>query len=303
MSKFIINSVCPDIESLEKLAQGKLPDDQAVEIRQHLSECSNCRDLYEALQDVDNDFVNSALPEINSRISSRAEQIKSNKGKVVKMIAKYVAAASIAGVCAWGISNIDDKGNSNNDFSLVQEEEVKTPQKNDEASSPNQPIIESSEKKEEASQPTTSNDTKESTSVSQKKNQVPVENVPSKRSEPSKDSETEIVVRGGESVKGVNTGRSRSTISVDSIKVNKLMDAAMILFEAGEYYEAKEAFEDILNEDPNNNKAIKRLAICDFNLKYYSQALQNFRRVKPSSTKECREIDDYIEECNKNIKK
>lgn len=300
MGNFIINSVCPDIEKLEKLAQGKLPDNEAAAIRQHLSGCSNCRDLYEALQEVDNDFVDSALPEINSRISLRAEQIKTNKGKVVKMIVKYVAAASIAGVCAWGISNVADSDQYNNDFSLVQEDVKETPNNSDEASSQNQLVVEKSEKTEETAQQTT-NANNESTS--QKKNQMPVENVPSKRSDPTKTTEPEIVVRGGESIKGGNMGRTRSTISVDTIKVNKLMSAAMILFEGGEYYEAKEAFEDILNEDPNNNKAIKCLAICDFNLKYYSQALQNFKRVKPSSTKECREIDDYIEECNKNIKR
>lgn len=111
--------ITPDIEhcltfvQFDDYAKGRLAPEEMEALRQHMEKCPDCRDIYEALKELDEEYLTEAITELDTRIDSRAEAIRTEdtvedkrpaKGSVIKAVFKYAAAAAVAGLCIWGAS-------------------------------------------------------------------------------------------------------------------------------------------------------------------------------------------------------
>ena len=283
---------CPDFEDIEKLLRGELSQKKRIEVLEHIEKCSDCKEIYETLKELGVEQVQEASERINQKIDKRAQSI-SHKKKNTKVFSffKYAAAAAVVGLAYFGIKNLksdpettfsgtvavnDDEPNTSPAQEILSEEESKTPQINEEE------VITSSPSKEN--------------SIEKKETKEKVIPVKTRTQEPTP--EKEELTRGG---KIIPVTRTLQEGNVDTAKINSKMAKAIKLMQQEEYFDAKEYLEDIINLIPQDHKALKNLAICNFKLKYYRQAVSIFKKLKPKNEEEKLEIEKYIEECTQNL--
>ena len=344
------NGQCLTFVQFDNYAKGRLTDEESAAVRQHIETCSDCREVYEALKDVDVDFLEEATAELTDRIDARVadmerdaamqdnapkqdaapkqdnavkesntiEMENANKGRIVKMVFKYAAAAAIAGVCIWFASryvgNVHTDGNTVAD-DLVQQDATQGGSRHRQTEVP-QTETQSNAQTDVAAQPETPASTTNQTANPQQpektdqtatntktqgKTDTPKSDVPQKSDNATKTDALQDEFEAGVVTRGINIAKPSTDKVANTDKVEKLMLDAERFINEKNYTVAKAVLERIVDDDPDNNEAVKKLAICDFNLHNYGQSLKNLRRVTPKDETEKREIDGLIDECLKRI--
>lgn len=324
------NGQCPEIDRLEDYAKGRLSVEEAEAIRQHIEVCADCREIYEAFKEADCDFVTAAVDDINSRIDSRTAAIdgKENKGRIIKMAIKYAAAAVVAGLCIMYVSKYSDQAHNadtvaddiecqdvtGSGMHHRQSEQPATDVQSDiNANKPSEEVKQPAEKP--AAEPVavvTNNDSKKPSdkttpAADNSKQSKPVSGDKkqsgnsTKKENVTKTDDLQDEFEAGMVTRGVSITKPNSDKVVNVDKVEKLMVDAVRFYDEGNYTVAKAVLERIVDEDPNNNEALKKLGLCDYKLKNYGQSLKNLRRVAPKDEQERREIEGYIDDCLKHI--
>lgn len=293
MRKYEITE-CPEFEQLEALVAGKLPADEAEKISMHLQQCGDCRELYESIKELGTDYIDDVTEKINAKIDKRAAVINGTKKSVVFTLSKYAVAAAIVGVGIFGVYKLSDKTQPTVTDSAVA---VSEQEDNQEVA-----VIEEQNVVAEESVQVKSNDKKPDISWEDEVSYA--KRSGNNRHEAQVVSDNTVTLRGTDS-KEVTEQLTRSTKvkNVDVEKINSKLASATKFMSEGEFFDAKDELEDILNQDPENQIALKKLGICNMNLKYYNQAINVFKRIKVSDTIEKREIDGYIKTCTENLNK
>jgi len=285
MATYIVNGKCPSCEQLEQLAFGKMPMCEQQEMLDHISNCRECRDIYEAFKEADPVSVDAAEREIGSRIDARISQLRSGKssGRVIKLVAKCAAAASIVGLGIWAVNNMDTGKSVMDDNAVAYTDfEGKADDAVDVSDAGN---IEAPSRM--------------SMNISDRKCDVHNDdNTPVIR---AAESGSEVLTCGGAASTVIPQAQVPKT-KVDNAMVSAMLNDASQLIVKGEYLDAKDIVEDALNQDPDNNKGLRLMGICNLNLKYYSNAISCFRKVKPATKAEAEQIANYIKECEDHLK-
>ncbi len=336
------NGQCPDYGKLEALANGTLTPEESASIQKHLDTCADCKEIYDAIKEADADFVEAALLEINDRIDKRAAAIDGSqavsggepsqtdapKGRIVKLVARYAAAAAIAGFCIWSASQYihrdNDGGNVADDIeqhsapqdgmlheqtdAVVAEQPDNSAAVKPDAGATQQGKAADAEVKTETpaevtgQKPAPKQPEKKTTPSDNKPSQGKVaEDKPQKTDNVTKTDDLQDEFEAGTVTRGISITKPGTEKVVNTDKVEKLMVDAVRFYDEGNYTVAKAVLERIVDEDPGNNDAVKKLALCDFYLHNYGQSLKNLRRVVPKDEKERREIEGYIDECFKHM--
>lgn len=313
------NGQCPAYEQLEAYVKGILAPEEAAAIERHLQECADCREICDAIKEADADFVDAAIPEINSRIDSRvasmdgkvvAEGNNAPKGRIIKAVFKYAAAAAVAGLCIWLTPKLVSNGNSgsvaddteiHDDARRHKQPELPTigqPESTTPSTQEQEPAAAAEQKAE-----TTSTNTTVSTDSPKRqgKTDAPKTDNSQKQGNATKTDALQDEFEAGVVTRGANIAKPNTDNVVNTDKVEKLMVDAVRFYDEKDFTVAKALFERIVEEDPSNNDALKKLALCDYNLGNYGPSLKNLRRVTPKDETEKREIDGLIDECLKRI--
>lgn len=287
----MMKNCCPSFEELEKLANGELTAARASELKSHIASCSDCRDFYDGIKELGTDFIDSAAADINERIDLRVEQLSRPKKSIVLKFTKYAAAAAIAGLAVFATYKLADNkpAESAGEVAIVDSVADEPKQESKEAVTlPAEEIAVQPEVKKE------------------EKAAMHSEAVAGKESTSSEGyvADSEIILRGraDQDVSGQLQNTRGWSKPVDASKFVEKIKSADSFILSGDYFEAKDALEDVLNEDPNNYEAYKKLGICNMKLGYYSQALDNFNHLMPQTQAEKDEINGYIKVCKQNIK-
>ncbi len=284
---------CPDFEDIEKLLRGELSQKKRTEVSEHIEKCPDCKEIYETLKELGVEQVQEASERINEKIDKRAQSVSPKKKNTkVFSLFKYAAAAAVVGIAYLGIKNL--KSDPETTFSgtvAVNDDEPNT-------STPTQEIVAEEEPKTlqvNEDEVITSSPSKENTI---EKKEIKEKKTPEKPKTQTPAIEKEEITRGGNVVPVTRTLQDGN---VDTAKINSKMAKAIKLMQQEEYFDAKEYLEDIINLIPQDHKALKNLAICNFKLKYYRQAVSIFKKLKPKNEEEKLEIEKYIEECTQNL--
>ncbi|MCQ2250865.1 MAG: tetratricopeptide repeat protein [Bacteroidales bacterium] len=283
--KAIVNvSKCPSCEKLEQMAFGTLPEGEHQMVLEHINSCSECRDIYEAFKGYDKKTIDDAEQEIGALVDDRLKHLKEGKpqGRIVKMVAKYAAAASIVGLGVWGFNHMDT-GKSGADLS---EFSVTIPDA----------AFDSPDALQEQ---VAINDDVQRKGLDINVGSHREDNTPVIR---ASEGDNTILTRGNESAATVVPNKQKQQVKVDNEKIQQIVSEANQMIVLGDYLDAKDILEDAINQDPKNSKALRLLGICNLNLKYYSNAIDCFKKVKPASKAEAEQIANYIKECEQKMK-
>ncbi len=284
----ITNNNCISVELLEQLAHGNVPIDRQQQMMDHISHCRDCREIYEAFKQADAEAVDRAEREIGALIDERVSMTKAEKpaGRIIKLVAKYAAAASIVGIGIWGFIKIDSgKYSLHNDSEAYLDVDESWRDATEDIKS----------EVADASDAPVNRSLKIGAGNSKVDDNTPVLR--------NLDDESDKIVTRGNNQKSALPSHSSQQIRIDEAKVSQMISEANQLLVSGEYLDAKDILEDAINQDPKNSKALRLLGICNLNLKYYSNAIDCFKKVKPASKAEAEQIANYIKECEEKIMK
>ncbi len=333
------NTQCLTFAQFDDYVNGRLSPEEAEAVKQHIDCCSDCREVFEAFEELDENFVDEAVAELNARIDARTAAMdskdskdntktpvvedKTEKGRTVKLVFKYAAAAALAGVCIWVASQYvtvsNSVGNTVADDLVVQDvsqdgmrksRQSEVPMAETQSSdaqqadadlqqdsdNPATPAAVASEQ-ENTQKPTPA----KSTDTPKKQDKTTNTNNSKKSNNATKTDALQDEFEAGVVTRSISITKPNSEKTVDTDKVEKLMVDAERFYNEKNYTVAKAVLERIVDEDPSNNNAIKKLAICDYHLGNYGQSLKNLRRVVSKDEQERREIEGYIDECLKHV--
>ncbi|MCQ2973270.1 MAG: zf-HC2 domain-containing protein [Bacteroidales bacterium] len=276
---------CISIDALEQYVNGTLSESQKNSIDAHIAKCQDCADMLDGLKIAKEADINidNVVYNINNKVDKIVMEKESNNSKsnssVYYLISAIAVAASIVAVYfAFNIINNNVDNFSPNDIA-VNANSINTELENNEA-------IENLDADEIDNSDFISQETEVQSKPMMKKSIG--FNKPEKKIETS-----EIVTRG----EGVAITKSKSVSNSNAKIPPEQLEKIINLISQGEYFDAKNILEDILNEDPENSEAYKYLGICNLNLEYYKQALNNFDAVNPSSDEEKYEVMYYQAMC------
>ncbi|MCQ2253776.1 MAG: hypothetical protein MJZ61_10025 [Bacteroidales bacterium] len=299
------NIQCPDFSVLEKLVAGNLNLGEAIQIQNHISECKDCRDIMEALMEYGPKFDSQAEQRINARIDSRVASIRP-KGHVVRLIAKYAAAASILGIGAWSLYHFgaDSANTPSTDMAL---EEGLIPQK-EIVAQPDTPPVSDEDKSEESVPITDKPSEKEPEEVSTSilmnaQNNLVARGVEKRKAEQQTQPLAEPVQEPAQSIDDNEeeargfSGLSRGLDNTTNAELEQLITMAIGQVSQQQYEQAKELLESVIEKGGSSSLVLKNLGICNMNLGLKRRAIDNFKHVKPANDAEAQEIQELINKC------
>lgn len=247
---------CIGLEDLQAYADGTLDSFARASVKAHLDKCPICADIYEGLQIAAQQNINVDLEteKLNTRISDIVDKKQHNKRPTITVVLSALAvAASIAAV--YLVFNGVNKSQNINEIDVVAEHNPNTTE-------PNLPQPEEPDNTSDNAQNVADNPVKPSQPEAKSDDKPLVQ--PAQPSNPNES----VVLRGGDSEKD-NKSMPPETLSA----INKLISA-------GEFFDAKDILEDILNDYPDDYNAHYCLGVCNVNLGYYQPALNTFERIE-----------------------
>lgn len=294
--------LCPDFTELEQLQQGQVPEPRASQLMEHIRQCADCRDVYEALNEYGTSFTSQIEDQINSRIDARVESVSktmTGNGRIIKMVAKYAAAASIVGLGVWGVVRMgagSSSGFDNADFSAVEAsavvplktatEDITQESSTSDDGNSEDLYLSAPEKKQTATPATKTEPAAPVQSQADK---------PKTKSEPVAEPVEEVSDQGVVLSRGLSV--TPSVPKADNPELLQKIADGKALIDSGQYEKAKEIFEDIVDHNPRNSAALKNLGICNMNLGLKRRAIDNFKHVTPANDAEAQEIQQLIDKC------